>query len=189
MNKFKYCPHRGFLADSLTGVKEFSSKEDFLKFLNDQPLVVVTENSLSCTLYEKDKRTDWKEVWLIKDSVGVIGFTDSDINLFCQKSLEHKGKRVRESFLLAKFPNFKAKTKEGTSKRIKFLKELVEETKVFIQSHDVRECILEMDKLLTDGEKDKFFYTGLLFFQKLKQTHKLNSGEINSPDFNPANYV
>ena len=187
MTTFKYRPHRGSIAASMMEVKEFSSKVEFLKFLKTQPLMVITETTLKCKLYRRDKRTSWEEVWIIKDAVGTIGFTNKNIDLFCQKTLEQKGKRVRKAFLLAKFPSFQAETSEETIKRIQFLREVVEEAKTFVKNHSVKEIIFELDRLLTKGDKDRFFYIGLIFFQTLKQTHQLNSGEMNSPDFNPAN--
>ncbi len=187
MTTFKYRPHRGSIAASMMEVKEFFSKEEFMKFLRTQPFTVITETTLTCKPYKKDERISWEEVWIIKDAVGAIGFTNKNIDLFCQKALELKGKRVRKAFLLAKFPSFQAETSEETINRIQFLREVVEEAKTFVKSHSVKEIIFELDKLLTKGDKDRFFYIGLIFFQTLKQTHQLNSGEMNSPDFNPAN--
>lgn len=189
MTTFKYRPHRGSIAASMMEVKEFSSKVEFLKFLKTQPFMIITETTLTSKLYRRDERISWEEVWIIKDAVGTIGFTNKNIDLFCQKTLEQKGKRVRKAFLSAKFPNFQAETSEETIKRIQFLREIMEEAKTFVKNRSVKETIFELDRLLTKGDKDRFFYISLIFFQTLKQTHKLNSGEMNSPDFNPANCI
>ena len=76
MTTFKYRSHRGSLSASMMEVKEFFSKEEFLKFLITQPFTVITETTLTCKPYKKDERISWEEVWIIKDAVGTIGFTN-----------------------------------------------------------------------------------------------------------------
>ena len=189
MTTFKFCPHRESLENSMKELKEFSSKEEFLEYLKSLPFIVVSENTLECVQQNKDPQIDWDEVWFIKDTIGVIGYTSKNIQLFDPEGLSKKGLRVRQAFMNAHLPSAEGLSGEEKIKRINYLKNLTDECKTYVQKNSLTQCILEMDKLLTDGEKDKFFYIGLLFFQKLKQIHKLNSGEINSPDFNPANYV
>jgi len=82
---FKFREHKGLLCDSIETVKEFSSKEDLVKHLqNKLDIWYVGKYDLNKLIIEKygegiDKRIGWDTYIVYLDGYGVFGFTDGPV--------------------------------------------------------------------------------------------------------------
>jgi len=83
---FKYREHRGTLSESMETVKEFHSRSDFVKYLQndfDKEFGVgeVDLNEVKIKKYSDgiDERIGWDTHIVSLDDYGILGFTDAPV--------------------------------------------------------------------------------------------------------------
>ena len=77
--KCKFRLQRGGLEESLETITEVSNKQELCKIVNQEYGLTLTPDDIKIKYYKEDQRIDWTTYIVTADDIGVLGFTNADL--------------------------------------------------------------------------------------------------------------